>query len=177
MFHRGGSIQGVDVEAGSTHLEESMAQLGGHVDPDSPHLFRIVGHLEPVRQPGREPGPGHLRHALDLRGVGDRHDPRDDRLADSEGVEFVDEPDVVLDLEEELGDREVREPQLLREVVPIGRPVRAQGWISGCAATPIEKQSVAATSCRRSRALLASVMRTRGRFSKHDVSMLIGFHS
>ena len=61
-------------------------------------------------------GAGQLGHPPDLGEVRDRHDPGDDRDVHAERGDPVDEPEVVLGPEEQLGDREVRAgPGLLGE--------------------------------------------------------------
>jgi hypothetical protein len=57
--------------------------------------------------------------------------------------ELVDEAEVVLGLEEELGDREVGVRQLGRQQPAVRRPIGRPRCTSGWAATPIEKSSAA----------------------------------
>ena len=83
----------------------------------------------------RPPGPGHRVRGeagagehddpLQRAQAGDRHDPRDDRRLAPGGRHPVTEPQVVLDVEEHLGDREVSpRAALADEVLGIGVEIR-----------------------------------------------------
>ena len=100
---------------------------------------------------------GHIGHALHRLDVGDRHDARDHRRLAAVGVELVDHPEVVVGLEEELGDAEVGQRQLLGQVAG-GRSARSveRGCSSGWAATPTEKSPMPWMSCTSSMAWASS---------------------
>ena len=83
--------------------------------------------VDAVGQPLGEGGARQLRHALHLGEVGDRHDPGHDRLVAAQRRQLVDQAQVVLGLEEELGDGEVGPLQLGGQVATVARPGRASG--------------------------------------------------
>ena len=122
-------------------------QFRGDVDTDLAHLGRIVGGIETVSEPPRQRRAAHVGHALDLAGVGDRHDSGEHRLVDAECRQLVDQARVLLDLEEELGHGEVGDAELVGEVATIGRTVRGcAGGPAGGRRRPTRKQPVATTS-------------------------------
>src|SRR5947209_5193854 len=90
---------------------------------------RAVGaRFELFEQRLRDARAAHVGEALDLTHVGDRHDPRDDRDIDPDRPRLVDEPEVRLVVEEQLGDQErdsavdllLEEPQITGHVDGLG---------------------------------------------------------
>ncbi len=82
--------------------------------------------MQPPGQVRGERGPGQLRHPLDLRDVGHRHYTGDDRRLAAELADPVDQPEIGIRLEEELGDGIVRAGgelayQVARVGVEVGR--------------------------------------------------------
>ncbi len=111
------------MQARSAGVDQVDAQLRGDIDPDAPDLGRVVGGVETIREPSGQRRTAHLGHALDHCLVVDRHDPGQHRLVDAEGGQLVDQADPVLDLEEELRQREVGDRQLVGEMAAVGGPV------------------------------------------------------
>ena len=102
-----GEVEGVEVQARRAPVEQGLAQLGGDLDADLPHLIGIVDAVEAGDHLGRHFAPRQFGHACDRVEVGDRHDPGDHRLVDAQGGQLVDHAQVVVEAEEELRDAEV----------------------------------------------------------------------
>src|SRR6056297_885460 len=118
-----GPVERVEVDAGRTRIEQCGGQLGGHLDTDAADLSGIVGAFETLDQPAWQVGAAHRGHPGHLRDVADRHDSRQHGLVDVECGQLVDEAQPVLDLEEELGDREVGHAELVGEMTAVGGAV------------------------------------------------------
>ena len=72
--------------------------------------------------------------------VGDRHDPGDDRHGDARRARLLDEVEVELVVEEELGDQEAGAGLLLlARVAQVALAVGASGCTSGKQAAPTQK--------------------------------------
>jgi hypothetical protein len=107
------------VQPGRTCLQQFRTQCRRDLDADASDLGGIVEPADGVDHPRRHFRAAELSHPGDLLEIGDRHDPGDDRLVHVEVGELLDEADVVLGLEEELGDGEVGTLQLGREVAAV----------------------------------------------------------
>ena len=98
--------------------------MRGHLDADPADLGRIFGHgLQTGGQVGRELGARQGGEARHLGVVGHRHDPGQDGPVDAEGPEVVDEAEIVVEPEEELGDGEVGGGELGRQVPAVAGAV------------------------------------------------------
>ena len=106
------------------------------------------------QQRRRERRAGELAGPLDGGHPGHRHDPGHDRGVTAGRGHPVTQPQIVLGVEEHLGDREVGAgPALADEVGGVGRPCRASaGCLYGNAATPTLKSPDSLTSRTRSSA-------------------------
>ena len=93
--------------------------------PSSPHRLRVVGDpLELRGQRGRERRAGQLLGPLDGADLGHRHDAGQDRHVAAGGRHPVAQPQVVVGVEEHLGDREVGPgPALADEELGVGLDV------------------------------------------------------
>ena len=123
---RGRPVERVEVQARGARLEE---RAHSSVAASTPTRRTCSGSLatassRSVSQAGIA-APRQLGHAGDRCDVRDRHDAGNHRLVDLAGGKVVDEAEVGLDLEEELGDREVGGAELGGEVITValgGRP-------------------------------------------------------
>ena len=103
---------------------------------------RVVGdRVQPGHHGCGQVGAREGGEPLDLGEVGHRHDARDDRQLAADLPHPLDEPEVGVGVEEQLGDRELR-----AGLLPSRRGCRASrskswcsGWASGNAATPTQK--------------------------------------
>ncbi len=95
-------------------------------DADRANPFGVaLGGFEPIHEVLGDFRAAHLGDALDLRGVGDRPDPRDDLGVDARLPRALDEREVVGVVEEQLGDEEIDAcVDLLLQVSQIGAGVR-----------------------------------------------------
>ena len=111
------------MQPGRPELEQLGAQRAGDVDADAAHLDEVVDAVEPIDQPAGMAAPlsSAIRRTWPPLVIGMM--PGQHRLVDAEGGELVDEADVVLGLEEELGDGEVGPRQLGGQQPAVGRPV------------------------------------------------------
>ncbi len=117
------------MDTGRAAGEQLLTQVGGNLHTDCPHSRRIVGHR--VQPPGQVRGkrrPGQLRHPLDLRDVGHRHHTGDDRRLAAELADPINQPEIGIRAEEELGDGIVRAGgKLAYQVVRVGVEVGRAG--------------------------------------------------
>ena len=106
---RGRAVQRVEVDARRA-VGEQVGALERRVgDAEVGHGARLVAaQLELAQQPVGDVRAAHLRDPLDLAGVRDRHDARDDRDLDPDLPRAGDEVVVALVVEEELRDQEAR---------------------------------------------------------------------
>ena len=108
------------MQTGCAAVEQRLAQLRRLGDPDFAHRLLVVADgVQLVGEPLRELGALELCHARDRAQVGGGHDPGEHGLVDTVGTQTRDEIEVVLRLEEELRDGEVRLLQLARRPVAI----------------------------------------------------------
>src|SRR5688572_16754592 len=101
-------VERVEVHARRTGLEQAPALADRVLDADRHHDRGVL--LEALQARAQllgDPGPAHLREALDLRDARDRHDARHDRDGDPCLARALDEAEVVLAVEEELRDQEL----------------------------------------------------------------------
>ena len=103
------AVERVEVDPRSAPREQLRALERRVGDAEFEHRLGVVGpEFERFQQRRRDRRAAHRGHRLDLRDVRDRHDPRDDRDFDSGETGRVDEPHVVLVVEEQLRDQEPR---------------------------------------------------------------------
>ena len=115
-------VEGDEVDARHALVEQPRAHLAGLLDAEPAHRLRVVGDpLEPRGQRRRERRAGELLGALDRAHLGHRHDAGQDRGVAAGRGHPVAQPQVVVGVEEHLGDREVGAgPALADEVVGVG---------------------------------------------------------
>jgi len=95
------------VQARRAAFEQCRAQPAGQLDADLAHRRRVVGvGLDGGQHPTGQLRAGQQSHPLDLRDVRDRHDARDDRQVRPGRGYPVDQRQICLGFEEQLGDRE-----------------------------------------------------------------------
>ena len=114
------------MHSGRASRQEIGALEGRVSDPELCNRFRVVG--APVELPFEILGDrraAHVREAVDLAVVRDRHDARHDGHVDARGAGLVDVVEVDLVVEEELGDQEARARlHLLARVAQVARAIR-----------------------------------------------------
>ena len=103
---RATAVERVEVQPWCTLSEQFVAQFGGDVDADAGGFHRVViGLRYTFGEPVGHLSTRHVRHARHLREVRHRHDAGHDGLVDTESLQIIDEREVMIDFEEELGDR------------------------------------------------------------------------
>src|SRR5688572_8621719 len=101
-------IQRVKMDPRSAALQKFAALLGRVIDPDAHDFFFVAaGGLQALQEFGRELRPAEAREAFDLVGVGDRHDPGDNRLVNAARANLVDEAEIIGVVKKKLGHDEV----------------------------------------------------------------------
>jgi len=99
--------------------EQPLAHAGGVVHTHLPDRGPVVRHcLQPLPQRRRHPAAAQLKCPLDDPQAGDRHDAGNDRHVAAQGRNPVPQPQVILRVEEHLGDGEVRARPALGQEVP-----------------------------------------------------------
>ena len=96
------------MQTGHALGEQLLAQLAGRLDADLAHLLGVgLDGVQLLGELRRERGVGENGEPLDLLDVRRRHDARDDRDLAAGGRDPVAQPQVVVGVEEHLGDRVV----------------------------------------------------------------------
>ena len=126
-----GAVHGVEVEIGDAAVDEIEHLLGGDRGGDELAGGRIVIEaVEALGQPIRHRGAAARRERLGLLEILHRQDAGHDRHVDAAGAHPVEIAEVVVVLEEELGDRARRAGiDLGREHVEVGLDRRAVGML------------------------------------------------
>jgi len=115
------------MQAGHAFGEQPLAHARGVVHAYLPDRGPVVRHrLQPLPQLRRHPAAAELKRPLDHPQAGDGHDAGDDRHVAALRRDPVAQAQVILGVEEHLGDREIRaSPALGQEVahvrVQVGR--------------------------------------------------------
>ena len=98
-------VHGVEMNAGSAIVEQSLAQLGNHLQPELADAILIIPvRLHPLANPARDFCPAVVRKAQQVGEVGNRHDTRINGLVDARSGTLIQEVKVGLHIIEILGD-------------------------------------------------------------------------
>ena len=108
-------VERVEMDAGGAAVDDLAGERGGMGDADVALALGGGLDVERDREVGRQRLAGELEHAAQPGGRSDRHDAGQDRDGHAGVARARDEREVVVGVEEQLGDREGRAGGLLRE--------------------------------------------------------------